>query len=305
MNEFVTAINQHRAAHVTAADTLCVDESISKRYHQGGEYSLDRVTCIPSSFGPSRHSLTSLCHDNAATDEMTIWTLIQKRVSTPTCMSLLRTIWQSTSIRSFAREPPETDVQHFSRMMEFLKRLQEQLGHMYQHRLSLRDRVLDAISTQPFWANLIARNLPDADSLIDIFELLPEARHRLGPAPAPPPNPAPTYLAAAVPPPDPPVLTDPDTGNTCTISLVPHSDDPTAVYWTMRQFLRGAPVPYATRRWTAPGPRGPSATSRCNVRGSAAHWAAVCPRRTSDGRPSPPLRDSSFPLRNRRPARAQ
>jgi len=228
-------------------------------------------------------------------------------------MSLLRTICQSTSIRSIAREPPETDVQHFSRMMEFLKRLQEQLGHMYQHRLSLRDRVLDAISTQPFWADPIARNLPDADSLIDIFELLPEARHRLGPAPAPPaarspappPNPAPTYLASAVPPPDPPVLTDPDTGNTCTISLVHHSDDPTAVYWTMRHFLRGAPDPYATRRWTAPGPRGPSATSRCNVRGSAARWAAVCRRRTSDGRLSPPHRDSAFPLRNRRPARAQ
>jgi len=38
VNDFVTAINQHRAAHVTPADTLCVDESISKWYGQGGAW---------------------------------------------------------------------------------------------------------------------------------------------------------------------------------------------------------------------------------------------------------------------------
>jgi len=58
-------------------------------------------------------------------------------------------------------------------------------------------------------------------------------------------------------------------------------------------------------RYYTPVPRGPRANSRGNVCGSSAHWAAACPRRTSDDRPSPPRRDSAFPLRNRRPARAQ
>jgi len=39
VNDFVTAINQHRAAHVTPADTLCVDESFSKWYGQRGDWS--------------------------------------------------------------------------------------------------------------------------------------------------------------------------------------------------------------------------------------------------------------------------
>jgi len=38
VNDFVTAINQHLAAHVTPADTLCVHESISKWYGQGGDW---------------------------------------------------------------------------------------------------------------------------------------------------------------------------------------------------------------------------------------------------------------------------
>jgi len=37
VNDFVTAIRQRRAAHVTPADTLCVEESISKWYCQGGD----------------------------------------------------------------------------------------------------------------------------------------------------------------------------------------------------------------------------------------------------------------------------
>jgi len=38
VNDFVEAINRHRAAHVIPAETLCVDESISKWYGQGGEW---------------------------------------------------------------------------------------------------------------------------------------------------------------------------------------------------------------------------------------------------------------------------
>ena len=38
VNDFVEAINRHRAPHVTPAETLCVDESISQWYGQGGEW---------------------------------------------------------------------------------------------------------------------------------------------------------------------------------------------------------------------------------------------------------------------------
>jgi len=38
VNDFVEGINQHRAAHVTPRDTLCVNESISKWYGQGGHW---------------------------------------------------------------------------------------------------------------------------------------------------------------------------------------------------------------------------------------------------------------------------
>jgi len=78
---------------------------------------------------------------------------------------------------SFPRQPDETSVRHFGGLKAFLKHRQELLGPLYQHRLSLRDRVLDTISTEPYWADLVARNVPDADALIDVVNLLLEARH--------------------------------------------------------------------------------------------------------------------------------
>jgi len=154
--------------HVAAFRSLCT---------RMGVHPSDHATCVPSSLGPSRHNLPSLCHDNPAASETALWTLIQQRVYTPARMSRLRTIWQSTTMASFPRQPDETSVRHFGGLKEFLKHLQEQLGPLYQHRLSLRDRVLDTISTEPYWADLVARNVPDADALIDVVELLLEARH--------------------------------------------------------------------------------------------------------------------------------
>jgi len=65
--------------HIASFRSLCT--------RMGGQ-PLDRVTCIPSSLGPSFHNLPSVCHANAAADDTKIWTLIQKRVYTPARMSL-------------------------------------------------------------------------------------------------------------------------------------------------------------------------------------------------------------------------
>ncbi|OSX77236.1 hypothetical protein BU14_0154s0012 [Porphyra umbilicalis] len=230
--------------HVAAFRSLCT---------RMGVHPSDRAACIPSSLGASRHNLPSLCHDNPDKTETELWTLIQKRVSTPARMSRLRTTWQSTNILSFPRVPDETDVCHFGRLVEFLNQIQEQLGPLYQHRLSLRDRVLDAISTEPYWADLVARNLPDADALIDVVELLLEARTARGAAPMPPPAPSlapllpptPIHSADLGPLTDVPTLTDAATGDTCSIEIGAHPADPAAIYWTMRQFRPGDAKPYA------------------------------------------------------------
>lgn len=47
VNVFVAAINKHREDHVTPGDTLCVDESISKWYGQGGHWiSVGFLMCV-------------------------------------------------------------------------------------------------------------------------------------------------------------------------------------------------------------------------------------------------------------------
>lgn len=101
---------------------------------------------------------------------------MQKRVYTPARMARLRTTWHTTSVPNFPHTPAETAVQHLGRLTEFFKQLQEQLGPVYQHGLNLRDRIPDAVSTEPYWADLVSRNVPDADALIDVVELVLEAR---------------------------------------------------------------------------------------------------------------------------------
>ena len=75
--------------------------------------------------------------------------------------------------------------------------------------------------------------------------------------PTPPPPPTPVFATDLDPPTALPTLTDPATGDTCSIAIDVHPSDATAVYWTMRQFLQGDDRPYATRRWSSPRPRGP------------------------------------------------
>lgn len=291
--------------HVAAFRALCT---------RMGVHPADRAACVPASLGPSRHNLPSICHDNATKSEDELWTPIQKRVYTPSRMTRLRTLWQDASLASFSRSAGDNDFQHFVRLVEYLKQLQEQLGPQHQHKLSLRDRVLDAVSEEPFWPELVARNLFTADALTDVIELLLQARTRapptpttiLTPAPAAPMTPTSAFSSSATQPLPPHLLTDRSTGDTCTISVEPYPADPTNVYWTLRQFRRGSTDPYASRRWTPHWPRGPSPAARCNACGAVDHWAASCPRRPPS---SPPTHrtspnDSAFPLRNRRSTRA-
>jgi len=302
-NKYHGADTESLYRHVSSFRCLCC---------RLGIHPSDHASCLPASLGASRYNLPSLCHDNPSKTETQLWTLIQQRVYTPARMSRLRTVWQSTSLLSFPRLPGESDVQHFGRLVEFLKQLQEPLGATYEHPLSLRDSFLDAINTEPYWADLVARNLPSVDALADVVELLLEARRTFGaPAPTTAPDtapllpPAPAFPASldndpALPPP----RADPVTGDTCVFFSDPDPADPAAVYWSMRQFRRGAPSPYATRRWTPQRPRGPGPSARCNSCGSPDHWAASCSRRSAPPRsPSPPPRDTVFPLRPRRPAR--
>jgi len=152
-------------------------------------------------------------------------------------------MWKRTTLRSFQRLLAKPAVTHFGRFIEFLKQLQEQVRLVYQHKLYLRDRVLDAVHEEPHWADPVSRSLPDPDTLVDVIEPLLEARHASEPSPLFPahaPSPrtmapmlpaAPIFSAHLAAPSTPlPPLNDPFTGDTCVFTVDHDPSDHTAVY---------------------------------------------------------------------------
>lgn len=96
-------------------------------------------------------------------------------------MIRLPTLWQTTSLASSPRTPGDTDVQHFGRMVEYLKQLQEQLEPQSQHKPSLSGRILDSLTDQSFWVNLVGRDFPSANALTGSVERLLHVRAQASP----------------------------------------------------------------------------------------------------------------------------